>query len=66
MTETRMCPFCAGPLPPSHTRPRTWCSHACRQAAWSLERRAIALAERAAAAQAAWAKVRARKRGVDG
>jgi len=63
---TRPCPFCGLPVPPSRTRPRTFCSHRCRQAAWTLERRAIALAARAAAAQAAWAKVRARKRGVDG
>jgi len=60
---TRMCPVCDEPIPPSRTRPRTFCSHRCRQAAWTLERRAISLAERAEVAQAAWAKVQARKGG---
>ena len=31
-TVTAGCGICGGPLPPGRTR--TWCSDACRQAAW--------------------------------
>jgi endogenous inhibitor of DNA gyrase (YacG/DUF329 family) len=62
------CPVCAKPVPVGRTRPFIFCSHACRQKAWDLERQAGSLADRAvsaqkraAEAQAAWAVVLARK-----
>jgi hypothetical protein len=59
----RTCPVCDELLPPSRTRPRICCSHAYRQAAVGLERRAKSLAQRAAKAEAAWERVREAKRG---
>jgi hypothetical protein len=55
---SKECPVCGTSLPPSRTRPHKFCSHACRTARWTLERRADSLAQRAAEAEAAWAKVK--------
>jgi hypothetical protein len=58
MTE-RTCPICEQPLPPSRTRPRVYCRHACRQRAVGLEKRAERLAEWATEAQAQWERLQA-------
>ncbi len=65
MTATRMCPVCAGPLPPSHTRPHVFCSHRCRTRAHDIRKRAERLAERLAAAQSALAELDARMEVAD-
>lgn len=57
-TEMISCPVCEGPIPPSKTKPRIYCSHNCRQYAWNLERRAM----HAAAVISAWEILLARKK----
>jgi hypothetical protein len=51
------CPVCEGPMPPSKTRPRIYCSHNCRQYAWSLERRVRGLTRRLSEAQESWERL---------
>jgi MYND finger len=46
------CPRCGDPLPPQATgRPATYCSHACRQAAWRDSERQLATDARDTACQ---------------
>ncbi len=53
------CPVCLGPVEPSRTRPRIFCSHRCRTKAYELEGQIDSLVERLTKAQAQLQRVQA-------